>query len=70
MLYLESTGIAQGQLVRSTGRIVSVPVGNGMIGRVVNAVGQPVDGKDPATGITADTPTMPFGGANVGFRPP
>jgi F-type H+-transporting ATPase subunit alpha len=43
----ESTGIAQGQLVRSTGRIVSVPVGSGMIGRVVNAVGQPVDGKGP-----------------------
>ncbi len=43
----ESTGIAQGQLVRSTGRIVSVPVGNGMIGRAVNAVGQPVDGKGP-----------------------
>jgi len=43
----ESTGIAQGQLVRSTGRIVSVPVGDGMIGRAVNAVGQPVDGKGP-----------------------
>jgi F-type H+/Na+-transporting ATPase subunit alpha len=39
--------IAEGQLVRSTGRIVSVPVGNGMIGRVVNAVGQPIDGKGP-----------------------
>jgi F-type H+-transporting ATPase subunit alpha len=43
----ESVGIAEGQLVRSTGRIVSVPVGNGMIGRAVNAVGQPVDGKGP-----------------------
>jgi F-type H+/Na+-transporting ATPase subunit alpha len=43
----ESTGIAESQLVRSTGRIVSVPVGTGMIGRVVNAVGQPVDGKGP-----------------------
>ena len=43
----ESTGIAEGQLVRSTGRIVSVPVGSGMIGRAVNAVGQPVDGKGP-----------------------
>ncbi len=48
----ESTGIAEGQLVRSTGRIVSVPVGNGMIGRAVNAVGQPVDGKGP---IESDT---------------
>jgi F-type H+/Na+-transporting ATPase subunit alpha len=43
----ESTGISEGQIVRSTGRIVSVPVGNAMIGRVVNAVGQPVDGKGP-----------------------
>ena len=43
----ESTGIAEGQLVRSTGRIVSVPVGTGMIGHAVNAVGQPVDGKGP-----------------------
>ncbi len=39
--------IAEGQLVRSTGRIVSVPVGNNMIGRVINAVGQPIDGKGP-----------------------
>jgi len=39
--------IAEGQLVRSTGRIASVPVGNAMIGRVINAVGQPIDGKGP-----------------------
>jgi F-type H+-transporting ATPase subunit alpha len=43
----ESTGIGEGQMVRSTGRIVSVPVGSAMIGRVVNAVGQPLDGKGP-----------------------
>ncbi len=42
--------IAEGQLVRSTGRIVSVPVGEAMIGRVVNAVGQPIDGKGPISG--------------------
>lgn len=34
-----------------------------LTGGVVSGEGQPVDGKDPATGITADTPTMPFGGA-------
>ena len=39
--------IAEGQLVRSTDRIVSVPVGNAMIGRVINAVGHPIDGKGP-----------------------
>jgi len=37
--------IAQGMSVRSTGRIASVPVGDGLIGRVVNALGEPVDGK-------------------------
>ena len=33
--------------VRSTGRIASVPVGNGLIGRVVDALGNPIDGKGP-----------------------
>jgi F-type H+-transporting ATPase subunit alpha len=37
--------ISQGMTVRSTGRIASVPVGDGLIGRVVNALGEPVDGK-------------------------
>jgi F-type H+-transporting ATPase subunit alpha len=43
----EYSGIDEGMVVRSTGRIASVPVGEGMIGRVVNALGQPVDGKGP-----------------------
>ena len=45
--------IAEGMNVRATGRIASVPVGDAMIGRVVNALGQPVDGKGPiaATGF-------------------
>ncbi len=43
----EYSGIEEGSRVRSTGRIASVPVGDGMIGRVVNALGQPVDGKGP-----------------------
>ena len=43
----ESAGISEGQLVRSTGRVVSVPVGPAMLGRVVNAVAQPIDGKGP-----------------------
>jgi F-type H+-transporting ATPase subunit alpha len=37
--------IAEGMEVRATGRIASVPVGDGLIGRVVNALGEPVDGK-------------------------
>ncbi len=39
------SGIDEGMLVRGTGRIASVPVGEALIGRVVNALGQPVDGK-------------------------
>ncbi len=40
-------GIKEGDIVKRTGRVISVPVGNGMIGRVVNALGQPIDGKGP-----------------------
>jgi F-type H+-transporting ATPase subunit alpha len=43
----EFSGIEEGMMVRSTGRIASVPVGDGMIGRVVNALGEPIDGKGP-----------------------
>ena len=43
----EYSEIEEGMGVTSTGRIASVPVGEGMIGRVVNALGQPVDGKGP-----------------------
>ncbi len=39
------TEVTEGMTVRATGRIASVPVGNGLIGRVVNALGEPVDGK-------------------------
>ena len=41
------SGIKEGDTVKRTGRVVSVPVGQGLIGRVVNALGQPVDGKGP-----------------------
>ena len=43
----EYTEIEEGDLVRSTGRLASVPVGDELIGRVVNAIGQPLDGKGP-----------------------
>jgi F-type H+-transporting ATPase subunit alpha len=39
------SGIGEGMQVRSTGRIASVPVGEGLIGRVINVLGEPVDGK-------------------------
>ncbi|MGM9631807.1 MAG: F0F1 ATP synthase subunit alpha [Eubacteriales bacterium] len=40
-------GIAEGSIVKRTGRVVSVPVGEELIGRVVNALGKPIDGKGP-----------------------
>ena len=43
----EYSEIEEGMLVHSTGRIASVPVGDGLIGRVVNALGQPIDGRGP-----------------------
>ena len=48
-------GITEGMTVRGTNRIASVPVGDAMIGRVVNALGEPIDGKGPI--------------ATTGFRP-
>jgi F-type H+-transporting ATPase subunit alpha len=42
-----STEIKEGDTVKRTGRIISVPVGDEMVGRVVNALGQPIDGKGP-----------------------
>src|SRR5207249_1838011 len=43
----EFNEIKEGDLVKRTGRIISVPVGEELLGRVVNALGQPVDGKGP-----------------------
>ena len=40
-------GISEGSLVRRTGQVVSVPVGESLVGRVVDALGQPIDGKGP-----------------------
>jgi F-type H+-transporting ATPase subunit alpha len=47
----ESSHIAEGQPVRRTGRVLSVPVGDGFLGRVVDAIGKPIDGLGP---IAAD----------------
>ena len=47
MIMGEYSEIEEGMEVRSTGRIASVPVGNGLVGRVVNALGEPIDGKGP-----------------------
>jgi len=46
------TAIREGQEVRTTGKLLQVPVGKGLLGRVVNTLGQPIDGKGPISGDT------------------
>ncbi len=43
----DSKSISEGDTVKTTGRVVEVPVGDALLGRVVNALGQPIDGKGP-----------------------
>lgn len=49
-------GIKEGSKVRRTGKIASIEVGDGMLGRVVNALGQPIDGKGPLQGAKYEMP--------------
>src|SRR5437868_12837197 len=46
------TGIKEGQEVKTTGKLLQVPVGKGLLGRVVNSLGQPIDGKGPIANET------------------
>jgi len=47
MILGDFTKVEEGQIVKRTGRVLSVPVGEALLGRVVNALGQPIDGKGP-----------------------
>ncbi len=47
ILFGDPTSVEEGDIVQGTGRILSVPVGQALLGRVVNALGQPIDGKGP-----------------------
>ncbi|MBF0507258.1 MAG: F0F1 ATP synthase subunit alpha [Nitrospirae bacterium] len=53
VLFGEDTLIKEGDVVKRTGKIMSVPAGDEMIGRVVNAIGQPIDGKGPINASTS-----------------
>ena len=55
-------GIKEGDTVKRTGKVVSVPVGKNLIGRVVNALGQPIDGKGPIDAETYRPIEMPAPG--------
>lgn len=52
----ESEAIKEGSKVKRTGKIASINVGDGMIGRVVNTLGEPIDGKGPIAGQTYEMP--------------
>ena len=47
VIFGDDTGIREGDTVKRTGAIVDVPVGRGLLGRVVNALGEPIDGRGP-----------------------
>ncbi|KYP14193.1 F0F1 ATP synthase subunit alpha [Flavihumibacter sp. CACIAM 22H1] len=52
----ESSEIKEGDKVKRTGQIASIKVGDGLVGRVINTLGQPIDGKGPVTGDLYEMP--------------
>ena len=52
----ESEGIREGAKVKRTGQIASIKVGDGMVGRVLNTLGEPIDGKGPVKGDLYEMP--------------
>jgi F-type H+/Na+-transporting ATPase subunit alpha len=51
VIFGEDSGISEGAIVKRTGAIVDVPVGRGLLGRVVDGLGNPIDGKGPLTDV-------------------
>ncbi|MFN0204313.1 MAG: F0F1 ATP synthase subunit alpha [Bacteroidia bacterium] len=56
VLFGDAEGIKEGATVRRTGKIASIKVGEGLLGRVINALGEPIDGKGPIKGELYDSP--------------
>ncbi|MCB0835633.1 MAG: F0F1 ATP synthase subunit alpha [Bacteroidetes bacterium] len=56
VLFGDSEGIKEGDTVTRTGQIASLKVGQGVLGRVINPLGEPIDGKGPITGDLYDAP--------------
>src|SRR5690606_2325468 len=56
VLFGPSTGVSEGSIVKRTGRIASIKVGEGMVGRVVDTLGNPIDGKGPISGELFEMP--------------
>ena len=67
----EYTSLEEGDEVRATGKLLQVPVGKGLLGRVVNTLGAPIDGKGPiASGRTRSRRSRPAScGANRSANP-
>ena len=61
-------GLEEEQVVRATGRILSIPVGDALLGRVVNALGEPIDGKGPVN--TTETRRMEVQAPGIVSRQP
>jgi F-type H+-transporting ATPase subunit alpha len=66
----DATKVREGDMVRTTGRIISVPTGNALLGRVVNALGDPLDGKGPLAVTAADYLPIEQPAPNVVEREP
>jgi F-type H+-transporting ATPase subunit alpha len=56
VLFGSSQKVKEGDLVKRTGRIASIKVGEGLLGRVINSIGEPIDGKGPIKGELYDMP--------------
>ncbi|MCU4175906.1 F0F1 ATP synthase subunit alpha [Carboxylicivirga sp. N1Y90] len=56
VLFGSSQAVKEGDLVKRTGRIASIQAGEGLLGRVINAIGEPIDGKGPIQGETYEMP--------------
>lgn len=56
VLFGDTEGIKEGDTVKRTGQIASLKVGEGVLGRVINPLGEPIDGKGPITGELYDSP--------------
>lgn len=56
VLFGDAEGIKEGDVVKRTGKIASLGVGEGLLGRVINPLGEPIDGKGPIAGTLYDSP--------------
>ena len=66
-LLSNNNNIKEGSIVRRTGKVLSVPVGDELLGRVVDALGQPIDGKGPINYTSSSAISAPAMASRVGY---